>query len=99
LAPIAVELVYRLAISVAVHRFPGMGVADSRSLRFDINVCMQHFVRQTTFAPFRRFWGDVRREFMQRLFAGFHGTLGSYRRDDLQEGSLDAVACLHVPRA
>jgi hypothetical protein len=24
---------------------------------------------------FRRFWGDVRREFMQRLFVALHGTL------------------------
>jgi hypothetical protein len=41
---------------------------------------------------FRRFWGDVRREFMQRLSATLHGTLASYLRDALQEGSVDAVA-------
>jgi hypothetical protein len=34
---------------------------------------------------------------MQRLFAALHGTLGSYLRDALQEGSADAVACLPVP--
>jgi hypothetical protein len=43
--------------------------------------------------------GDVRREFMQRLFAALHGTLGSYLRDAFQEGSVDAVACLLVPRS
>jgi hypothetical protein len=41
----------------------------------------------------------VRREFMQRLSAALHGTLSSYLRDALQEGSADAVACLPVPRA
>jgi hypothetical protein len=60
---------------------------------------MQHFTRRTTFVPFRRFWGDVRREFMQRLSASLHGTLGSYLRDALQKGSADVVACLLVPRA
>jgi hypothetical protein len=53
---------------------------------------MQHFVRRSTSVPFRRFMGDVRREFMQRLSAAFHGTLGSYLRDAFQEGSADAVA-------
>jgi hypothetical protein len=33
LAPMAAELVDRLAIFVVVRRFPSMGVADSRSLR------------------------------------------------------------------
>jgi hypothetical protein len=45
------------------------------------------------------FWWDVRREFMQRLSTALHGTLGSYLRDALQEGSAGAVACLPVPRA
>jgi hypothetical protein len=36
---------------------------------------------------------------MQRLSAALHGTLGSYLRDALQEGSADAVACHPVPRA
>jgi hypothetical protein len=55
---------------------------------------MQHFVRRATFVPFRRILGDVRREFMQRLSAALHGTLGSYLRDAFREGSVDAVACL-----
>jgi hypothetical protein len=58
--------------------FPGMGAADSRSLRSDSYVRMQHFVRRTTYVPFRRFWGDVRREFMQRLSAALHGTLSAF---------------------
>jgi hypothetical protein len=97
LAPMAAELVDRLAISVAVRRFPGMGAADSRSLRFDSYIRMQHFVRRYTFVPFRRFWGDVRREFMQRLFSTLHGTLGSYLRDAFEESNNDVVACLVVP--
>jgi hypothetical protein len=77
----AAEFVDRLAILVVVRRFHGMGVADSHSLRSYSYVRMQHFVHRSTFVPFRRFWGDVRREFMQRLFAALHGTLGSYLRD------------------
>jgi hypothetical protein len=57
----------RLAILVVVRRFPGMGAAGSRSLRSDSYVRMQHFVRRSTYVPFRRFWGDVRREVMQRF--------------------------------
>jgi hypothetical protein len=89
-------LVDRLAILVAVFHFPVMGVADSRPLRVDIYVRMHHFVGRTTFDPFRRFWGDVRREFMQRLSAALYGTLGSYLRGALQAGSADAVACLFL---
>jgi hypothetical protein len=48
--------------------------------------------------PFRRFLGDARREFLQRLPIVLHGILGSYRRDALQEGCVDAVACLHASR-
>jgi hypothetical protein len=44
-------------------------------LRSDSYVRMQHFVRRSTYVPFRRFLGDVRREFMQRLPAAHHGTL------------------------
>jgi hypothetical protein len=100
LAPMAAELVYRLAILVAVRRFHSMGVADSHSLRSDNYIRMQHFVRRTTYyVPFWRFWGDVRREFMQHLSATLHVTVGSYLRDAFQEGSADAVACPHVPRA
>jgi hypothetical protein len=48
-----------------------MGVADSRSLRSAGYVRMQHVVRRTTYVPFRRFLGDVRREFMQRFLMLF----------------------------
>jgi hypothetical protein len=99
LAPVACELVDCMAILVAVRRFPDMGDADSRSLRSRRCVPIQHFVHRTTYIPFRRFWGHVRREFMQRLFAPLHGTLGSYLRDGVHEGSVAAVAYLHVPRA
>jgi hypothetical protein len=57
LAPMAAELVDRLAILVAVRRFLGMGVVDSRSLRFDNYVRMQHIVRRSIYIPFRRFFG------------------------------------------
>jgi hypothetical protein len=98
LTPTAAELVDRLAILVAVRRFSGMDAADSRSLRFDNHVRMQHFA-QLLFVPFRCCLGDVRREFMRRLFGALHGTFDSYLRDALQDGSADAVACLPVPRA
>jgi hypothetical protein len=78
LALMAAELVDRMASSLPWHvrRFLGVGSHDSRSLRSDTYVRMQHFVRQRTFVPFRRFLGDdVRREFMQSLFAALHGTL------------------------
>jgi hypothetical protein len=89
-----------LAIFVVVRRFPSMGAADSRSLRSDSYVRMQHFVRRTTYVPFRRFLvGDVRRKLMQRISIAFHGTLGSYLRDAFQKGSVDAGACLPIPRA
>jgi hypothetical protein len=45
LAPMAAELVDRLAILMAIRRFHGMGVDDSRSLRYDNYVRMHHFVR------------------------------------------------------
>jgi hypothetical protein len=54
----AAELVDRLAILVAVRRFPGMGAADSRSLRSGIYVRMQHFVRRSILLfRFGVFWG------------------------------------------
>jgi hypothetical protein len=99
LTPMAELLVDRMEILVAIRRFPGMGGADSRSLHSDIYVRMQRFVHRTTFIPFRRFLGDVRREFMQRLCATLYGTLVSYLRDGLKEGSADAVVCLPFPRA
>jgi hypothetical protein len=54
-APMAVELVDRIAILVAVRRFLGMGAADSRSLRCDSCARLQHFGRRTTFVPYRHF--------------------------------------------
>jgi hypothetical protein len=110
------EMVDRMAILVGVRRFHGMSQMsgdDSRSLRCDNYVRMQHFVRRNAIVPFRRFWGDVCRKFMQRLFVALHGThvvshvttqlviedfhsrhgtLVSYLRDALNEGSADAVA-------
>jgi hypothetical protein len=68
LTPMVGELFDRSAILVVVRGFHGMGAADSRSFRFDSYVRMQHFVRRSTFVSFRRFWGDGRRKFMQRLF-------------------------------
>jgi hypothetical protein len=47
LAPMTAELGDRMAISVAVRCFPSMGAADSRSLRSDNYVRMQHFVRRS----------------------------------------------------
>jgi hypothetical protein len=42
---------------------------------------MKLFVRQSTSVPFRRFLGDVRREFIQRASTAFlHGTLGPHMR-------------------
>jgi hypothetical protein len=79
----AAELVDGMDILVEVRRFPCMGDADSRSLRSHSDVRMQHFVRRSTYVFFRRFGGDVRREFMQRLFAALHVILGSYLRDAL----------------
>jgi hypothetical protein len=73
---VAIELVDRLAILVDVRCFPGTDVADSCSMRSGNYVRMQHFVRRSTYVRFRRFWGDVLREFMQRLFAALHGILG-----------------------
>jgi hypothetical protein len=70
-----------------------MGVGDSRSFRYDIYVRVHHFVRRPTSIPFRRFWGNVRREFMQRLFDALNSALGSYLRDAHQDGSVDALAC------
>jgi hypothetical protein len=64
----------------------------------DSYVRMHHFVCRSTFIFFRRFVGDVQREFV-RLFGTLHDTLGSHLRDALQEEGVYAVACLRVPRA
>jgi hypothetical protein len=64
LAPMAAELVDRLAILVAVRRFHGMGPWGPLTLVPCSYVRMQHFVRRSTSVPFRRFLGDVRREYV-----------------------------------
>jgi hypothetical protein len=53
----AAKLVDCVAILVAFRRIPGMSVANSRSLRSDIYVCMQHFARRYIHVAFRRFGG------------------------------------------
>jgi hypothetical protein len=78
--------------------FPSMGDVDSRSLRYDNNVRMQHFVRPTTYVPFRRFGGMCDGNSCN-IFLLLFMVLGFYLRDALHEGCADAVACLHVPRA
>jgi hypothetical protein len=99
LAPRGVNFVYRLAILADVRRFPSMGAAVSRCVRCESYARMKEFVRQSTYIPFHRFLGDLRREFMQILSVVLHGTLGSYLRDALQGGCAVVVACcLHAPR-
>jgi hypothetical protein len=85
LAPLAVDLLDRLAILVVVQRFPCMGAADSRSLRSESYARIKEFVRWSTYVPFRPVCRDVHREFMQRLSVVLHGTLGSYLCDALHE--------------
>jgi hypothetical protein len=51
LVPMAAELVDRVAILVAVRRFPGMGAADSRSLCSHGYVRLHHSVRRFTHDP------------------------------------------------
>jgi hypothetical protein len=61
-------------------------------------VRMHHFVRRSTFIPFRRFLWDALRIWLQLLYVALHGTtMGSYLRDALHEDSADDVACLLVP--
>jgi hypothetical protein len=55
------ELVDLMAILVTIRRFSGIGVANSRSLRFDSYVLTHNVVRRYTYVLFRRFLGDVRR--------------------------------------
>jgi hypothetical protein len=73
----AAKLVDRLAILVVVHRFLDMGATDNRSLRYESYIRMQHFARRTTYVPFRRVGGDMRREFMQSLSTARHDTWGN----------------------
>jgi hypothetical protein len=60
---------------------------------------MKEFVRRSTYVPFRRFLGDVRREFMHSLSVVLHSMLVSYLRDALHEGVAIVVTCLLARRA
>jgi hypothetical protein len=95
----AVDLVDRWAILVANRHFPGVGGADSRSIRSERCTRIKKFVRRFAHFPLRRLLGDVRRRFMHRLFVILHSTLGSYPRDALHEGGASIIACLPAPRA
>jgi hypothetical protein len=90
LAPMAAELVDRLAILVAVRRFPGMGAADSRSLCSENYVRMQHFVRSSNyFYSFSAFFGGCATRVHATSFCcSSYGTLGSCLRDALKEGGV-----------
>jgi hypothetical protein len=87
------ELVDRFL--AAVRSFPGMGAADSRSLRSESYVGIYLTFRSSIyFSSLSTVFGG----FVERLYADRHGTLDSYLRDVMQEGSADAMACLPVPR-
>jgi hypothetical protein len=52
LAPMGVDFVYRLAILVALRRFPSMVAADSHSLlRNECYARRKEFVRRSTYVP------------------------------------------------
>jgi hypothetical protein len=53
---------------------------------------MQHLVRRTTFVPFRPFWGDVRREFMQQ---GLGSTIdaSSIVSSSPGDSAIDVIGC------
>jgi hypothetical protein len=101
LASVAVELVDRLAILVAVRGFLGMVAAPSRSLHLDNYVRMQHVVCRSTYVSFLALLfggGGCAAKFNATYFAALYGSLGSYLCDALHVGSADLVARLHVPR-
>jgi hypothetical protein len=61
---------------------------------------MQHFVRRTIFAHFRRFWGicgENACNVFKLLFVVLWVPI--YLRNALQEGGADVVACLAVQGA
>jgi len=93
LAPLACELLDRLAILVALRRFPGFGAHVARSLRSESFLRMKKFVRDSTSPSFRRFLGEVRREFYQKISIVLHSTLGSYLADVVQGGRAAARGC------
>jgi hypothetical protein len=82
---------------VAFRRFHGMGVTDFRSLRYDIYVCMHRFVRRSSRVPLLRFWGMSGENSCNVSLLLL--MLPWVRRDALQKGSVDDVACLRAPRA
>jgi hypothetical protein len=92
-----VELVGQVDILLA-RRFHSMDDADSGSLLPVSYVRMQHFVRRSTYyVPVRRCVGGMRcvTVFSSIYFAinvALLGTLGTFRRDALQEGSANIVA-------
>jgi hypothetical protein len=100
LASVATGLVDRLAILVVVRRCHGMGVADSRSLRFRIvmSACNISSVDLLLFL-FDILGRCVARTYATSLLCSslYFGFLSS--RDALQEGNADVVACLLVLRA
>jgi hypothetical protein len=57
---------------------------------------IREFVLRPTSYPFRRFLGDVRREFLQRLSVVLHDPLASFLRDALKEGNQAVFMLLHV---
>jgi hypothetical protein len=95
LAPVAVELVDRLVILVAVRRFSSMGATDSRSLRSECYVRMQHFVHALIYllCSLSTFLGGCAPcgENSRNVFSAIlHGPLGYYLRDALHKGNADA---------
>jgi hypothetical protein len=61
---------------------------------------MKEFVQRSASFPFRRFIGDVRREFMERASVGLHDAWCSCLRDALlHEGGAIAVVRLLAPWA
>jgi hypothetical protein len=99
LAPIAVELVDRLAILVAIHRFLGMGSGsvDSRSLRSNNVFHMQHVVRHYLSPLLFGVLGGMCGDGSCNVFPLFDIVLWVHISATLC--SADAVACLPVPRA
>jgi hypothetical protein len=60
------------------------------------NYIHPHSWNRPSFCSLSSFLGDVCREFMQRVLLVLHGTLISYRRHALHEGSYNDVAAFRV---
>jgi MoxR-like ATPase len=102
LAPMAAEFADRMAILVAIRRFPGKGAADSRSSRIDNYVRMQHLVRLSV--ELLMFLSAFLGGYAARIHATSLCCSSCYLgflspRQEIQEGSADVVACLPVPHA